>query len=43
VYGVPQIAQSKNPLSPTSLATLLELAERMHKPLDLYQFVYEVR
>lgn len=46
VYGLPAdvVGRKGNGLlSTNALAVLLELAERMHKPLDLYQFVVQVR
>jgi hypothetical protein len=45
VYGVPRPFDSRGytRVSTANLALLLELAERMHKPLDLYQFVVEQR
>ena len=48
VYGLPWPQASANGRIPfiitaPVLAVLLELAERMHKPLDLYQYVVQVR
>ena len=49
IYGVPwpqASSKAKAPqwhVSAPILAVMLELAERMHKPLDLYQFVVQVR
>ena len=47
VYGVPNPCRTKLhdnfDVTANSLAILLELAERMHKPLDLYQYLREYR
>lgn len=42
VYGVPKLTTPYS-AGVADIAILLELAERMHKPIDLYQFVVEVR
>ena len=47
VYGLPDLCRTRLHgelhLTVAGLAVLLELAERMHRPLDLYQYVQEQR
>ena len=44
-FGVPRPFKNRGitRLSAANLAVLLELAERMHRPIDLYQFLTESR
>jgi hypothetical protein len=43
VYGLPKLANPLGTMGVNDLAILLELAERMHQPIDLYQYLVEVR